>query len=434
MNRLDQEELKRNRKRTSKKLSKITDERAFKREMKGLTHTQKMKMSRQRKKLLNKEIRKRNNREKENALNKQELPKKVENPKKNIKNLKSKRNLFSALSRKKPTNFIDEHNMEVDKQDLKVRGKVLNRIKTMKIKNKGKKLIKKTLKYLGLPSLMGIIIAGIFILSFGFILIGGLVSSIALSHPRIILELYKTNTLGNAIAMANVVKDVRKPSNDNLSKELGVTIFDDASNGEGEVLALGKGTSANAGIFSYQGVYNGTWGTPSGDISTYKKPDTNPDSNGSGTVDEVDASTVQGIIWNTFRSLGYSKEATAGVMGNVQQESNFVLTASNGTHEGLFQWDIGGRGANARKYCESVGSNFDTDAKCQVEFADKELKESLSVYFKYNATTYTDYSKFIVGTDISALATDFERVFERSGGSALDKRISYALAIYDQFA
>ncbi len=58
-------------------------------------------------------------------------------------------------------------------------------------------------------------------------------------------------------------------------------------------------------------------------------------------------------IWNFLKAKGLSDEAAAAVLGNIQAECNFRLTAigDNGTSFGLIQWHAG-RWDRLKKYCE----------------------------------------------------------------------------------
>lgn len=75
-------------------------------------------------------------------------------------------------------------------------------------------------------------------------------------------------------------------------------------------------------------------------------------------TDQIDNATE---IWNYFRSLGYSEQATAGILGNAQYESTlnpaqweyggYVGNLSAGY--GLFQWTPASRYVNL--YCNTYG-------------------------------------------------------------------------------
>lgn len=139
--------------------------------------------------------------------------------------------------------------------------------------------------------------------------------------------------------------------------------------------------------------------------------------------------TPKGRIWTFLVNKGFSKAATAGVMGNIELESRYDPNAENPSGAyGLFQW-LGGRrdGLEAFATSKSCAAN---DLQLQME------------YFYYEVTTgpesncfptYTDLPNldaFKSLTDPEAAAILFEQAFERSGGAGMSQRISYALAVY----
>ena len=119
------------------------------------------------------------------------------------------------------------------------------------------------------------------------------------------------------------------------------------------------------------------------------------------------------IVWNFLLSKGLTEEAAAGVMGNIQQESNFNTEATNSTSGayGLFQW-LGGRKTGLQQYAREQGKDV-SDINLQLDYFWKELnsteKSTLNA-LKEPAGRASDY------------AYTFEQKFERSGGSALESR------------
>lgn len=132
------------------------------------------------------------------------------------------------------------------------------------------------------------------------------------------------------------------------------------------------------------------------------------------------------IIENFLREKGLNDNAIAGVMGNIQQESNFSTTATNSSSGayGLFQW-TGSRKSGLKNYAKSTGGSID-DINTQLNYFWNELNttesKTKSVLFNSNYDSASDYAKA------------FESSFERSGGSALGKRQSYAESIYSSIS
>ncbi|KOS61418.1 peptidoglycan DD-metalloendopeptidase family protein [Lysinibacillus agricola] len=145
---------------------------------------------------------------------------------------------------------------------------------------------------------------------------------------------------------------------------------------------------------------------------------------GNGTVTSS-ASSQQAVVWNYFKNKGLNDKAIAGLMGNIQQESGFNSSAVNKSSgaSGIFQW-LGGRKTGLQDYAKSVGKSW-TDMQVQLDYAWKELqsteKKSLASLQRNDLSS-------------SQHASEFERLFERSGGSAVGKRQDYANQYYNQFA
>lgn len=130
----------------------------------------------------------------------------------------------------------------------------------------------------------------------------------------------------------------------------------------------------------------------------------------------------QEIIEKFLRGKGLNDKAIAGVMGNIQLESNFSTTAINGSSGayGLFQW-LGSRKTRLQEYARETGSTID-NIYTQLQFFWEEIntteKKTYNVLFDSNYDTPSQY----------ALA--FEKSFERSGGAGNTKRQAYAETIY----
>ena len=144
------------------------------------------------------------------------------------------------------------------------------------------------------------------------------------------------------------------------------------------------------------------------------------------TIDGAAEDTPKGRIWTFLINKGFSKAATAGIMGNIEQESRYDPNAENeiGAY-GLFQW-LGGRRSNLQAYATSKGIAVN-DLYLQLD------------YFWYEITVgaesgcfngYGGLESFKNQTDPANAAEIFEAAFERSGGSALGKRKEYAVAVF----
>ena len=162
---------------------------------------------------------------------------------------------------------------------------------------------------------------------------------------------------------------------------------------------------------------------------------------------------VPKAVWDFFTKMGYSKAATAGIMGNLYGESgmNPASIQSNGAGPaaGIAQWENyntkSGRWLAMSNYANSKGKDW-TDLQSQLEYIDSELN-SLDPYFTKDIslgngggthsnvgsqpTTVAEWKK----SDNWDMATrQFEAGFERAGKPHIEKRLSAAQTYYNQFA
>lgn len=146
--------------------------------------------------------------------------------------------------------------------------------------------------------------------------------------------------------------------------------------------------------------------------------------NGRVSASYSSSSSQQAVVWNYFKNKGLNDKAIAGIMGNIQQESGFNSSAVNKSSgaSGIFQW-LGGRKNGLQEYAKSLGKSW-TDLQVQLDYAWKELQGSEK---KSLASLQRN--------DLSASqhASEFDRLFERSGGSAVGKRQDYANQYFNQF-
>ncbi len=146
---------------------------------------------------------------------------------------------------------------------------------------------------------------------------------------------------------------------------------------------------------------------------------------GSDTPDSIlTGKTNAEKAFNFFVQNGLSAKEAAGIVGNFMQETgggtenlNPKLTNSTG-HTGIAQWDSADRWPKL------------------VAFAKKEGKSprSLLVQLKF-ALQEPDMQRFRDSkpSTVEEATRKFDEIFERSGGSAMDKRIKYAKDIFDKY-
>ena len=129
-------------------------------------------------------------------------------------------------------------------------------------------------------------------------------------------------------------------------------------------------------------------------------------------------------VWTFLKGKGLSDEAAAGVMGNMQQESNFSTTAvgDGGTSYGLIQWHAG-RKDNLYNYCKQHGYDVNS-LEGQLNFLWEESLDPNSSYGKrltergfYNASSASD-AAVIFHDVVEGSADSADAVRRVRGGNA----------------
>jgi len=144
-------------------------------------------------------------------------------------------------------------------------------------------------------------------------------------------------------------------------------------------------------------------------------------------------------VWNWFTKHGYSEQATAGILGNMEQESTVdpeVIQGNGaGPAAGIVQWENyntkSSRWLNMSNYAASKGRDW-TDLESQLEFIDKENKEGTDVFWSL-ADVYKSYDDFKKADNTIAATDSFEQAFERAGTPMMDNRYTAANNYYKQF-
>lgn len=143
--------------------------------------------------------------------------------------------------------------------------------------------------------------------------------------------------------------------------------------------------------------------------------------------------TNQEQFWQFFIADGYSKESVAGMMGNIQQESNFQIgavenTATNaGEGHGLVQWSFERKTA-LKEYAKKKNKDWQ-DFQIQIEY----LKIELDGPEKNSLTGGTSAFKKLTNVDTATI--DFCDKFERPNALYADKpnRLKWANKFYNEF-
>lgn len=130
----------------------------------------------------------------------------------------------------------------------------------------------------------------------------------------------------------------------------------------------------------------------------------------------ANATTNTAKIWIYLTEHGFTDIQAAGIMGNIQCESDFNPRATDGGH-GLFQW-LGGRRANLYSFASDP---WDIDD--QLAFMIHELNTSES----------TAYQKLKAAKTPEEAAYMFDVYYERSAGISRAKRMACAAAWYKKY-
>ena len=148
--------------------------------------------------------------------------------------------------------------------------------------------------------------------------------------------------------------------------------------------------------------------------------------------------SIQEKVWWAVINAGYSKEAAAGVLGNIEAESGFnadLIEQGNGIGFGLCQWSFGRRD-QLEAYAASKGVD-PSDVNTQIEFLIGEITPGGGAdgYASYQLVTYNGYSpddwKNATTPEDAAIA--FCWSFERPGIPRMDVRTEAARKYYEQY-
>ena len=175
--------------------------------------------------------------------------------------------------------------------------------------------------------------------------------------------------------------------------------------------------------------------------SSPSSPTSTAASSSSGSVDISGESDTKRAVWKYFTGNGYTPQATAGIMGNMQQESGInpktIQGNGRGPAAGICQWENynrkSARWKNLDNYAKSKGKQW-TDLQSQLEFLEKEMNglDSTTAYLlKQKVGGVEGFKKL---TDINKATEVFENSFERAGIKVMSRRQQYAKKIYDQYA
>lgn len=151
---------------------------------------------------------------------------------------------------------------------------------------------------------------------------------------------------------------------------------------------------------------------------------------------DFEGDTNEEITWNFLRGKGFSPESTAGIMGNLKQESGLdpkCYQYGGGPGRGIAQWTVGSnRFQNLESRATSMGTTWDT-LEPQLEHLYFELNggEATTVFILNR--DYGGLAGFKAMTDVNKATLAFEKAFERAGIPAMENRYKYANEYYNRY-
>lgn len=165
----------------------------------------------------------------------------------------------------------------------------------------------------------------------------------------------------------------------------------------------------------------------------------------------LSGSNVAEQVWNYFISAGFSPEATAGIMGNLYQESHMDPSAIQnngaGPAAGICQTetyqDYNSRWGQMAKLAESRGKDW-TDLLSQLDFMISDMPSQFDAYTGLSPHYYANgewcwwpekltLDTYKSLTDVNKATEIFERVFLRGSITRMSQRYESANSYYDMY-
>lgn len=148
---------------------------------------------------------------------------------------------------------------------------------------------------------------------------------------------------------------------------------------------------------------------------------------------EMSTSEITDALWKFFIDKGLPEITAAAIMGNIQQESGFILDSlsyDGNNSIGLCQWTFGRRTA-LQEFARNMGLH-ETDLEAQMEYLWKELNTPGVLNGYRGSIKSLEELKAI--DDIEVATEQFCWSFERPLDAQMDKRVQYAKNWYTTYA
>ena len=144
-------------------------------------------------------------------------------------------------------------------------------------------------------------------------------------------------------------------------------------------------------------------------------------------------------VWTFFTGKGYTPEATAGIMGNMEAESGVdptrIQSNGKGPAAGICQWESwrnkSMRWKGMADYAASKGKEW-TDLQSQLEWLDMEMQGKDPSTLSYLKKRVGGFEAFKALTSVDKATTEFMKCFERPGVEHLDRRLKSANDFYNR--
>lgn len=198
---------------------------------------------------------------------------------------------------------------------------------------------------------------------------------------------------------------------------------------------------------AWTGLTTGVWDTDYssvfGDSNSSNITASNSSSSDSIETVNINPGELERSTYDFFTKNGVSPEATAGIMGNIYQESKFdpscIQGNGKGPAAGLFQWENynakSKRWAAMNNYAESRGKTW-TDPQSQLEYALSEMRNENWMWNtpSNKSLTYVgSWDEYKNMTNPQDAAVAFSNHFERPGTPQNSKRKAAAQEYYNKF-
>lgn len=143
------------------------------------------------------------------------------------------------------------------------------------------------------------------------------------------------------------------------------------------------------------------------------------------------------IAWNYFISQGCNEYATAGILGNLKQESGLDPTieqGGGGPGRGIAQWTYGGSRWDGLMVMATEQGTEWTSLETQLAYIWYEFSGAEKRCYQILTRDYGGIDTFKNAESIEWATKAFERSYERAGKPNMSARIQYAYEFYSYYS